>query len=76
MVNRGNKDRMSGEVTNGGDRKRGTVSNANVSDVRWRATTSEEASGVMWSDAPEFRSQRGQEIPESETDGSLWTELA
>ena len=39
---RNSRDRkgMGGEVTNGGDRERGTVGNANSSGVRWWATTS------------------------------------
>ena len=37
---------------------------------------SDEASGVIWSDAPESRIQRGQGIPEKETEESTWAELA
>ena len=40
MGNNGNKEAMGEEVTNRGDMKRGIVSNANSSDVRWRATPS------------------------------------
>ena len=36
-----------------------------------RQQVSEEASGVMWSDAPESRSQRGQDVLEPKTEGSL-----
>ena len=39
MGNNGNREGTGGEVTNGGDWKRDTVSNANVSDVRWWATS-------------------------------------
>ena len=41
-----------------------------------RQPVREEASGVMWSNAPKPRSQRGQEVPEPETDRSLWAGVA
>ena len=41
-----------------------------------RQPVREEASGVMWNDAPESRSQRGQEVLEPEIKGSLEAELA
>ena len=40
MGNNENREETGGEVTNGGDKNRGTVSNANASDVRWWVTTS------------------------------------
>ena len=69
MRNSRGREGMGGEVTNGGDRERGTVGNANSSGVWWWATTSK-GGGIRGHVERRTRVQkpRGQEVPEPETE--------